>query len=232
MKWTNWWREWMTGNNQRRKEVLASSWRLWCRILRPLEITIVINIYRWVWTYPYNVHIISYIQVHIYVNYSHVILVQLYGGITWTCHYWERADLSCLLQAKKQRLWANGKALHGGAAVFSPSFGHCDSEGGPVSGPKPAARLRRDRSSAQCVGEQLDIKTYLARQIARETAIDEPTAIGSVHSHHWLWKFETSSQWKCSSTARYHDAVYDTCYFILLWKIPHKWPKKIGTMML
>ena len=26
--------------------------------------------------------------------------------------------------------------------------------------------------------------------------------------------------------ARYHDAVYDTCYFILLWKIPHKWPKK------
>ena len=26
--------------------------------------------------------------------------------------------------------------------------------------------------------------------------------------------------------AQYHDAVYDTCYFILLWKIPHKWPKK------
>ena len=26
--------------------------------------------------------------------------------------------------------------------------------------------------------------------------------------------------------ARYHDAVYDTCYFMLLWKIPHKWPKK------
>ena len=25
---------------------------------------------------------------------------------------------------------------------------------------------------------------------------------------------------------RYHDAVYDTCYFILVWKIPHKWPKK------
>ena len=52
------------------------------------------------------------------------------------------------------------------------------------------------------------------------------TAIGSVHSHHWLWKFETSSQWKCSSTARYHDAVYDTCYFFFFWKIPHKWPKK------
>ena len=26
--------------------------------------------------------------------------------------------------------------------------------------------------------------------------------------------------------ARYHDAVYDTCYLILFWKIPHKWPKK------
>ena len=33
--------------------------------------------------------------------------------------------------------------------------------------------------------------------------------------------------------AQYHDAVYDTCYFILSWKIPHKWPnKKLGTMML
>ena len=26
--------------------------------------------------------------------------------------------------------------------------------------------------------------------------------------------------------ARYHDAVYDTCYFILCWKIQHKWPEK------
>ena len=24
----------------------------------------------------------------------------------------------------------------------------------------------------------------------------------------------------------YHDAVYDTCYFNVLWKIPHKWSKK------
>ena len=37
-----------------------------------------------------------------------------------------------------------------------------------------------------------------------------------------LWKI--SHKWPKKD--RYHDAVYDTCYFILLWKIPHKWPKK------
>ena len=37
-----------------------------------------------------------------------------------------------------------------------------------------------------------------------------------------LWKIPH----KWPKKARYHDAVYDTCYFILLWKIPHKWPKK------
>ena len=26
--------------------------------------------------------------------------------------------------------------------------------------------------------------------------------------------------------AQYHDAVYDICYFILLWKITHKWLQK------
>ena len=37
-----------------------------------------------------------------------------------------------------------------------------------------------------------------------------------------LWKI--SHKWP--KKARYHDAAYDTCYFILLWKIPHNWPKK------
>ena len=27
--------------------------------------------------------------------------------------------------------------------------------------------------------------------------------------------------------ARYHDAVYHICYFIILWKLQHKWPKKV-----
>jgi len=27
---------------------------------------------------------------------------------------------------------------------------------------------------------------------------------------------------KLLKKAWYHNAVYDTCYFILLWKIPHK----------
>ena len=37
-----------------------------------------------------------------------------------------------------------------------------------------------------------------------------------------LWKI--SHKWP--KKARYHDAAYDTCYFILLWKISRKWPKK------
>ena len=37
-----------------------------------------------------------------------------------------------------------------------------------------------------------------------------------------LWKIPH----KWPKKARYHDAAYDTCYFILLWKISHKWPKK------
>ena len=37
-----------------------------------------------------------------------------------------------------------------------------------------------------------------------------------------LWKIPH----KWPKKARYHDAVHDTCYFILVRKIPHKWPKK------
>ena len=32
--------------------------------------------------------------------------------------------------------------------------------------------------------------------------------------------------------AQYHDAMNDTCYFMFVWKLPQKWPKKISTVRL